>query len=121
MLDEKAIAEQRDKIREVYEDKVATINGNDYHFLSMTHKKRLKVFSYMTSVQNELSSGNFGFMGALEWEGIENIICSHIQFNGMILAKIPNHWEEHAKDYILLMSMALGVISYPFLPEDNIG
>jgi hypothetical protein len=103
------------KIKEVYDDKEAIINGRVYKFLKTNHKKRLRVFSHFTSIQDELVNNNMEFLGRDSWELIENTIMGVVSYEDEALSKRADHWEEFPGDYILFITMALSVISYPFL------
>ena len=107
------------KIKEVYEDGVATINGRDYVFTKATHKKRLKVFSYFTGVRDQISKEDFSFMGDDYYEKIEQTISEIVTYEGSLLCKKPNHWNEYPQDYMLFITTAMGVISYPFLKGES--
>ena len=105
-----------DMIKAVYVDKEATVNGRTYTILTLQHHDRLKVFSYFTTVKDQMEQGNLGFMGTLEWLAIDKLISSKLSFNGDILSKIPGHFDgEAAEDYVTLMSTMMAVFSYPFL------
>lgn len=107
-------------IKKVYEDKEAEINGRKYNFMSMTHKKRLKVFSYTMACQSKLNQNDFSFMATDEFDSMSEIIENHVVFKDMVLSKIPKHWEKFPEDYIKFITTAMMVISYPFL-KGNLG
>jgi hypothetical protein len=110
-----------DQIRGVYEDKEAEINGRIYSFTKTTHQKRLTVFAYFTSIQNRMNIGDFSFFAEKEWRNIQQIIDNVVMFDGSLLSKLPDHWEQYAEDFIILYSGAMGVMSYPFLPGKKQG
>lgn len=105
------------KLKAVYDDKCAEINGRSYRFLATTHQKRRRIFAYYSSVSHLLDSKNlnFGFMGTEEFEEIENLISQMVTYENETLNKRPTHWEQFPDDYILFITTAMGVISYPFL------
>lgn len=118
MTDEEKQKEQQNaltQIKAVFDDGVATINGRDYVFTKATHKKRLKVFSYFTGVREMMARHDFSFMGDDSYDDIEKTVGELVTFEGSLLAKKPNHWNEYPEDYMKFMTTALGVISYPFL------
>jgi hypothetical protein len=103
-------------IKECHDDGKITVNNNDYILSkSINHLKRLKVFGYLSKVQNNLSTGDMSFLGTKEHQEIEKLINSIVMFNDMTIDKLPQHWDENAEDYILFITTALMVISYPFL------
>lgn len=104
-----------DQIRAVYADKCAEINGNEYHFLAMKHAERRKVFAFYSTIAGELQSGSFGFLDTDRFAAIEKVIFQAITFDGSTLSKLPNHWEEYAEDYLMLIATSLAVISLPFM------
>lgn len=104
-----------DKLKEVYEDGAAEINGRTYEFGKMVHKQRRKIFSFFTFAQHDLERGDFSFLDSERFEAIEKIISGVVLYDGMQLSKRPDHWEEFPEDYIIFTTTALGVISYPFL------
>ena len=110
-------------IKACYDDGVATIDDVDYCFHKMTHKKRRKVFAYFTTLQ---TVSDLGFLDSERFDKvIEPIINEHVTVGGVdgpMLAKCYDaHWETHQKSYTTFIQTALGVISYPFLPENAIG
>ena len=115
LAQEQALAQ----IRAVYEDGTAIVNGREYTFTKATHKKRLKVFSYFTGVREMMSKQDFSFMGEESYEKIEQIVSELVTFEGTLLSKKPNHWNEFPQDYMVFMTTALGVISYPFLQGEK--
>ena len=108
--------EALEQIKAVYDDKEAEINGRKYLFTKVTHQKRLPVFSYFTSIQNKLNAGDFSFFAEKEWGGIQRIIDNVVMYEGDLLGKLPEHWENYPEDFITFYSVAMGVMSYPFLP-----
>jgi hypothetical protein len=104
-------------IKEVYDDQEAEINGNVYTFTKTKHRQRLKVFSFYMKVAKQLESNDMSFLGSEEFEYIEKIISDIILFDGSQLSKLKDHWEndEFTGDYIILITTAMAVISYPFL------
>lgn len=110
---------QREKaiemIRAVYLDSVAEINGRKYKFQSMSHTERRKVFGFYTSIQRNISNQDFSFLDTPQYANVEEVMWSNITFNGVAINKLRNHWEEYPEDYINLLSVAMGVMSYPFI------
>lgn len=115
--EEKAIAQKKalGQIKAVFEDGVATINGRDYVFTKATHKKRLKVFSYFTGIKGMIEKQDFSFMGNDDFDAVMDIIENLVTFDNSLLSKRPQHWDEYPQDYMMFVTTALGVISYPFL------
>jgi hypothetical protein len=109
---QKAALEQ---IKAVYDDGLAEINEREYHFLKMRHEQRRKVFAFYTAVAHEVQNGSFAFMDTPKFAEIEKVMFNSITFDGSLLTKLPEHWEEYSEDYVTLVATALGVISYPFL------
>jgi len=108
---EKALAQ----IKAVYDDQAAEINGRSYKFTGTNHNTRRKIFAYFTSIQNDIQAGNFSFLSSPGFVPIEKAINDIITFDGSLVSKLPEHWEDHPEDYIKFISIALQVISYPFL------
>lgn len=102
-------------IKAVYDDGCAEINGREYKFLGTTHIKRRRVFAFFSSIQNSITSGDLRFLDTAEFTPVEKVISEMVTVNDTILAKSVNHWEEYPEDYIQFISVAMGVISYPFL------
>ncbi len=107
--------ETLDHVKEIYDDKCATIGSNDYHFTTMTHKQRRKIFAFFTRINN----GDMSFLDWPDFDAIEKLICDRVTFNGMQISKLPGHWEQYPEDYILFITTAMAVISYPFLKGVN--
>lgn len=116
---EKEQKEALDQIKNVFEDGVATINERDYKFTAMTHGERVKVFAYFSSIQHQIQCGNFSFLDDGKYKDIEKIIVQRVTFDGMQVSKLNDHWETYPEDYIIFVTTALGVISYPFLRGTN--
>jgi len=106
-----------DMIKQVYDDKVAEINGNSYYFTNCSHQKRLRIFGYSTKIKDDLANENFSFLSTDEWRSIEKDILSTILFDNEVLSKKANHFEQdkYISDYLILITTALAVISYPFI------
>jgi len=112
MTDEELKAlEAHEMIKAVYEDGEAEINGRVYKLTKTTHKKRRKIFSFFTSIEQ----GTFSFLETAEFEDVEKIISDIILFEGDLLSRLPDHWENYPEDYILFVSTMMGALSYPFL------
>jgi hypothetical protein len=103
-----------EQVKQVFEDGVATINGRDYFFLKMRHEQRLKVFAFYSSIANQLQAGSFEFLDSDKFRDVSKVIFNSITYDGCLLSKLPEHWEEYGEDYVTLVATALGVISYPF-------
>lgn len=114
-----SIKEQQDEalaqLRAVYEDGEAEINGRIYKFHKMTHIERRKAFAYQTSVQPEMAVGDFSFLDTLGYAQVEEMMWKNISYEGSLIAKSPGHWEDYPEDYMMLVSTAMGVMSYPFM------
>ena len=104
-----------EQIKAVYDDGFATINGRDYVFTTATHKKRLKVFSYFTGVQEQLAREDLSFMGTKAFDDVMGTIEQIVTFEGSLLSKKPRHWDDYPEDFIVFVTTALGVVSFPFL------
>jgi len=109
-----------EEIKDIYEKGQFSLNGAIYHILNMTHKQRRKVFAYFTSIHKQLSVGDFGFMDTVEFDAIEETISNLVTYDGSLISKIPNHWDQHPGDYMTFVITTMGVISYPFL-AGNLG
>lgn len=104
-------------IKAVYEDGFAEINGREYHFLKMRHEQRKAVFAYFTSIQHEIKRGNHSFLVDPLFKSLEKqIINAHVTFDDSLLAKLPEHWDDNPQDYLMFVTTALAVFSYPFMP-----
>ncbi len=101
-------------ISSVYDDGEATINGRKYVLTKPAHKQRRKVFSFFTANQLLMTRHDYSFLDTAEFEQVETVINSLVMFDGSLLSRLPNHWDEYPEDYVLLITTMLGVISYPF-------
>lgn len=108
---EKALAQ----IKAVYDDQAAEINGRTYKFTGTNHSTRRKIFAFFSRVQVEIGKGDFSFLASSEFVPIEKDINNIVTFEGDLISKIQDHWEEYPEDYLKFVSTSLGVISYPFL------
>jgi hypothetical protein len=109
----------KDMMRAVHEDKCATINGRDYNITNINHAKRRKVFAFFSRIQNDLQRGDFWWLESEEWQSVEKVIEDVVTFNGSLLSRINNHWDNYPNDYLIFVQTMLGAISYPFLPESD--
>lgn len=109
------------QVRGVYDDGEAEINGRTYKFHKMQHVERRKVFAFQSSVQQQLSAGNFAFLDTPAFAQVEDVMWKNISFDGCAISKLREHWEEYPEDYMMLVSTAMGVMSYPFLRAAGIG
>lgn len=107
------------QVKAVYDDGFAEINGREYHFTVMRHQQRRSVFAFFSSVQREISRHDFSFLDDPRFKVVEKIMENAITFDGSLLSKLPEHWEEYPEDYLTLVSTAMGVISYPFMRGSN--
>jgi len=113
-MEEKA-AQAQAMMKAVHEDQCAEIHGREYHLTSLTHVKRRKVFAFFTHVQNELQRGDLWFLESPEWAEVEKVINNCVMFDGDLLSKRKEHWDEYPEDYMLFIQTMMGAISYPFL------
>lgn len=109
----------KNKLKEIYEDGFAEINGREYKFTVMTHSQRRSVFAFYSTVQKELANQDFGFLDSADFAKVEKIILDRVTVDGMQVSKLPGHFEDYPEDYLILICSALGVISYPFFRGKN--
>jgi hypothetical protein len=95
----------------VYENKYAVINGRKYKISTFTHKKRLKVFAYFTSVNVLIESHNYSFMDSDKFDEIETLIFENTTFENCKLT--AKHFEKYEFDHVKYIVNMLGGISYP--------
>lgn len=108
------------QIRAVYEDGEAEINGRKYRFQKMQHMERRKVFAFYSSVQHQLNQSNFSFLDTTQFAEVEKVMWNAITLDGEMISKRRDHWEECPEDYINLIAVAMGVMSYPFVRASGI-
>lgn len=103
-------------IKAVYDDGEAEINGRIYTFNKINHGKRRAVFSFYSGIAGSLQSGSMEFLDTEAFKKVEKIILSIVTCNGDILSVVGDkHWETYPEDYLMFVTTALGVISYPFM------
>ena len=102
-------------LKEIYDDKTATINGRDYKFTTTVHAKRVEVFSFYTSIQQSMGLGDMSFLDTDRFRAILKTMGDIVLFDGDKLNNIKNHWDLYPEDYVAFVTSAMGVISYPFL------
>jgi hypothetical protein len=111
--------EQRDKamaqVKAVYEDGEAEINDRKYKFHKMTHVERRKVFAFYTSIKRQMSSEDFSFLDTPQFAAVEEVMWPNISLDGVAVSKFRDIWEQYPEDYIRLVCVAMGVMSYPFI------
>lgn len=106
-------------VKACYEDKKATINGRDYEFTIASHQQRLKVFAFLSGITPQLKRQDMSFLGTKEWAAVESVINNLVMYDGSLLSRRPAHWEEFPEDYLMFVSIAVQVISYPFMRGKN--
>lgn len=102
-------------IKQIIDDNNLEINGRVYNLTPTTHERRLKVFAFFTSIQNQLQTGDFSFLVDNRYKEVEKIITDMVLFENGILTKEVNHFEKYPEDFILFITTMLMVVSYPFL------
>lgn len=104
-------------IKAVYDDGLATINGKDYEFTKTTHRIRRKVFAFYTQHANAIRQSDFSFLDTQGWDEIEKLLNDLVLVDGVQISKRENgaYWDSNPGDYLKFVSVALPVISYPFL------
>jgi hypothetical protein len=102
------------QIKQIYDDKVATINGRDYVFTLTNHNQRVKVFAFMSKIQSSMQIGDFSFLTTKEWEDVYKILSNIITFDGQLLSKLPDHWETYEEDFLQFVAVSMTVVTYPF-------
>jgi hypothetical protein len=119
-----AVDDQRQEamaqVRAVYEDGEAEINGRKYKLHKMQHVERRKVFAFYTSVQHQMQAQNFIYLDSPAFSAVEAVMWGAITFEGELISKRRDHWEEYPEDYLQLVSVAMGVMSYPFIRASGI-
>ena len=108
------------QIKAVYEDNEAEINGRKYRFQRMQHMERRKVFAFYSSVQHQLNASNFSFLDTPQFSEVEKTMFGAITIDGELVSKRRDHWEEFPEDYLQLVAVAMGVMSYPFIRASGI-
>lgn len=103
------------KLKDAYTDGLLEINGREYHFTEMRHMRRRDVFAYFSMISDDVQRGRFAFLSDPRFKPIEKIIGDHIMFEGSLLSKLSDHWDEFPEDYLELIATAMGVMSYPFM------
>lgn len=104
-----------EEIRKIFEEGEAEINGRKYRFLKMQHVSRRWVYAYYSSIQRQLQLGDHSFLDSTGFAPVEEVMWNSITFEGALISKLRDHWEEVPEDYVTLVAAAMGVMSYPFL------
>lgn len=102
-------------VRDVYEDGEAEINGRTYQLTKTNHKKRRKVFAFTSKIGPQMQRGDFSWMDSPEFASVEETINNIVMFDGDLLSRRPDHWDEYPEDYMIFIPTVLGAISYPFM------
>jgi hypothetical protein len=107
-------------LKAIDEDRCAEINGREYKITAVTHDKRRKVFAFYSRFGSDIQRGDFWFLTTPEFADVEKVISNIVTFEGSLLSKLPNHWDEYPEDYLIFIPSMLGALSYPFL-RGNLG
>lgn len=113
MLDD--MAKPSRLLKAINDDKFAEINGRKYDISIFTHKKRVKVWAYFTSVNVLIENGNYSFMDSDKFNEIEAIIFENTIFENCKLT--TKHFEKYPLDYVKYITTMMGAITYPFFAE----
>ncbi len=108
------------RAKAIHEASCITINGNEYKILDLTHRTRLKVFSFSSVYETQALAANFTFIDTSKYLEIEAAILNNISYNGAVVGSDPeffNAKRENTKagDYIELILTMMDVFSYPLL------
>lgn len=113
------IAAAQAQLKAIFDDREAEINGRKYQFGLASHRQRVTVFSFFSSVKGQLQNEDFSFLDSKEWAHVEKTIGDIVMFEDMQLSKSPLHWEKYPEDFLPFVAVSLGVISYPFMRGKN--
>lgn len=114
-MEQQDLDEALDMLKAVNDDGEAEINGRSYVLTKTVHKKRRKIFGFYTKHQKQIVASDYSFLDTPEFEVVEEIINNMVTFNGSLISRLPNHWEDYPEDYVWFVVTMLGSISYPFL------
>lgn len=109
------VEKAQEMIKAIYDDSEMEINGRKYRFTTMQHKRRRRVFAFYTHVMSQVQANDFSFLDTPEFEKVEQVLADSITYNDSLLSRIDNHWDKYPGDYMQFITVAMGVISYPFL------
>ncbi len=105
---------------EIYETGDLEVNGNKYKINKLPFKKTRKLFSYATMINDDLIAGQFGFMDDPKFEEMEALMMDYIDDSkGMSLSKIPDYWEDHQADYLIVFGTAISAMTIPLQQDVN--
>lgn len=90
------------------------VNDNEYKISKLSHQFRLEVVAIYSQIEANLTMGNYGFLMNKEFKEVMKKVDDKILFENSQISKLPNHFEEHAEDYLDYVAISLKVISYPF-------
>jgi hypothetical protein len=104
-LDDKALAQ-------AFEDGEVVLNGHTYKYNPPTRKISMQILGLLQKMQ----AGQFA-VGDPEWEKLETHLFNQLTYDGSMLTRLPQHFEqrEFQKDYFPLMGYGAGLVSYPFV------
>jgi hypothetical protein len=109
----------RQQLKAIYDDGFAEINGREYYFSQMTHSQRRKIFAFYSTVTHLVKAQNFGFLTSPEFAEVEKLILAKVLVDDIQLSKSDGHFDRFPQDYLLFVTTALGVISYPFFQGNS--
>ena len=95
------------------------INDRIYKITKMSHKNRLKIFGYFSSIRTNLQNNDMSYLGTDEFLKIQDIIFKHVLFNDSTLERIDNHFDKYGADFLQLIAFSLMAFSYPFMQGLN--
>lgn len=112
------LKEQREEILKQLDEwtknSAFTVNDNEYKISKLSHQFRLEVVAIYSQIEANITMGNYGFLMNKDFKDVMKKVDDKILFENSQVSKLPNHFEEHAEDYLDYVAISLKVISYPF-------
>jgi hypothetical protein len=115
---EEQLKTQRTEVLKQLEDwstnSAFNVGENEYKISKLSHQFRLEVVAIYSQIESNIMTGNYGFLMNKEFKDVMKKVDEKILFENSQISKLPNHFEEHAEDYLDYVAISMKVISYPF-------
>jgi len=106
-----------EKAKQIKEDGYIDINENRYDINKMPFMKSEEIFSFYSSIQNQIALSNFSFLRSDDFKNTKKVMFDYIDFDGAKLNSRKEHFdnEDYEGDYLALILVSFTVFSYPLL------
>jgi hypothetical protein len=110
-----------EETKKLVDDGFFEIGARKYTINKVPFRKARKIYTYFSSIQEQIQKSNFEFMESDRFLEVEGLICKYIDYNSSSLFAIgiEKHFEKYPSDYDKFIITSLMVFSFPFIQGLN--